>query len=255
MKALSERSGPPKAPSAQGTQSNTSVAPIIFQASGPIPVSIQGAVDAFRSALGRNNGNEAGPLPTGRREIDWDDAVNNQTAVMVGNPFDGFEVSRGAVFTTPDGTGFVQAPSAGDGGLADLFANPKYATLFRTFSALRLFSAIGSNVTEVDFVVPGGGDAQATIRGFGAVFTNVGEADGDTLIEFFGADDTLLFSGNVPGSSSDGGLSFLGIVFDDARIAWVRITSGDAALGRDMGGKHRIVVMDDVIYGEPQPLP
>ena len=100
--------------------------------------------------------------------------------------------------------------------------------------------------------MPGGGDTQATTRGFGAVFTNVAEQD-QTLIEYFGADDTLLFSGIVPAWPGQGSLSFFGIVFDDARIAWVRITSGGAVPGRD-DGKHRIVVMDDFIYGEPLPL-
>ena len=227
---------------------------------GPIALSIQGAVDAFRSALGANNGDTAGPLPVGRREIDWDGGANDQTTTVAANPFAGFAVSRGVVFSTPNGTGFVQAPPSSDpalfppGGLAGLFDNPTYETLFRTFSPPRLFSAIESNIVEVDFFVPGAGDTPARTRGFGAVFTNVGEPDGSTLIEYFGADDTVLFSSSVPGSPGDGGLSFFGIVFDDARIAWVRITSGDAPPGPDDGGKHRVVVMDDFIYGEPQPL-
>ena len=130
-----------------------------------------------------------------------------------------------------------------------------YGTRVRTFSPPRLFSVIGSNVTEVDFVVPGGGDTPATTRGFGAVFTGVGEPDGGTLIEYFGADGTLLFSSTVPASTGDGGLSFFGIAFDDARIGWVRITSAAAVPGRDHDGQHGIIVMDDLIYGEPQRLP
>jgi hypothetical protein len=65
--------------------------------------------------------------------------------------------------------------------------------------------------------------------------------------------DRLLFSSFVPASPGDGSLSFFGIVFDDARIARVRIRSGDVAPGPDDNGKHDIVVMDDFIYGEPQP--
>ena len=35
--------------------------------------SIQGTVDAFRAVVGNpNNGNAAGPLNSGRREINWD---------------------------------------------------------------------------------------------------------------------------------------------------------------------------------------
>jgi hypothetical protein len=43
------------------------------------------------------------------------------------------------------------------------------------------------------------------------------------------------------------------IAFDDARIARVRITSGNVAAGPDDDRKHDVVVMDDFIYGEPRP--
>jgi hypothetical protein len=43
-------------------------------------------------------------------------------------------------------------------------------------------------------------------------------------------------------------------VFDETRIARVRITSGDVAPGPNDDRKHDIVVMDDFIYGEPQAL-
>jgi len=262
---------------ARGNTSKDFVPPIVFQAAGPTAASIQSTVDAFRAALGNpNNLNAPGPLATGRREINWDGGGNNQNTAVAGNPFAGFQITRGALFTTPDGTGFVQAPPAADpalfppGGLAGLFNNPTYGTIFSTFSPLRLFSAIGSNITEVHFFVPGGGNIPATTTGFGAVFTDVDQPDGSgpgekrgnrgasTLIKYFGADGELLFSSFVPASPGDGSLSFFGIVFDDARIARVRITSGNVAPGPDDGikrGKKRdIVMMDDFIYGEPQPL-
>jgi hypothetical protein len=254
------------------------VPPTVFQAAGPTVESIQGTVDAFRAALGNpNNGNAPGPLAGGRREINWDGgATNNQTTTVSGNPFAGFQITRGALFTTPDGTGFVQAPPAADpalfppGGLAGLFDNPTYGIIFRAFSPLRLFSAIGSNITEVEFFVPGGGNKPATITGFGAVFTDVDRPDGSrsgkkhgddedecpsTLIEYFDADCELLFRSFVPASPGDGSLSFFGIVFHDARIAFVRITSGNAAPGPDDDRERDIVMMDDFIYGEPQALP
>jgi hypothetical protein len=46
----------------------------------------------------------------------------------------------------------------------------------------------------------------------------------------------------------------LGIVFTDASIARVRITSGDAAPGPNDDGTHDIVMMDDFLYGEPQAI-
>jgi hypothetical protein len=245
--------------------------PLVFQAAGPTAESIQGTVDAYRSALGNpNNGNAPGPLASGRREINWDGGGNNQTTTVAGTPFTGFQITRGALFTTPDGTGFVQAPPAADpalfppGGLAGLFDNPTYGTIFRAFSPLRLFSAIGSNTTDVEFFVPGGGHIRATTTGFGVVFTDVDQPDGSgpdkkhedrcpsTLIEYYDADCELLFISFVPAAPGEGSFSFFGIVFADARIASVRITSGDAAPGPDDNKKRDIVMMDDFLYGEPQ---
>jgi len=64
----------------------------------------------------------------------------------------------------------------------------------------------------------------------------------------------LLFSSYVPASPGDASLSFFGIVLHDARIAHVRITSGDVAPGPDDSQKQDVVMMDDFIYGEPQPV-
>lgn len=248
--------------------------PMVFQAAGPTAASIQGTVEAYRAALGNpNNGIAPGPLPSGRREINWDGgSPTNQSTALGGNPLTQF-LARGALFTTPDGTGFVQAPATADpnqfppGGLAGLFNNPTYGTIFRAFSPLRLFSAIDGKITDVDFFVPGGGDIPATTTGFGAVFTDVDQPEGNrpgkkrgnrkasTLMEYLDADGELLFSSVVPASPGDGGLSFLGIVFKDARIARVRITSGNVAPGPDDRGKRDVVVMDDFLYGEPQPSP
>lgn len=253
-------------PICQAAQSHEFAPPEVFQAAGTTPSSIQSTVDAFRFALDNtntNNNNKPGPLASGHREINWDGgSQTNLTTTSSGNPFDGFLVTRGALFTT-DGTGFVQAPPAGLGDV-NVFNNPTYGTIFQAFSLSRLFSAIGSNITEVDFFVPGGGNIPATVTSFGAVFTDVDRPDGSgpskkkgnrgasTLIEYFGVDGKVLFSSFVPASPGDGGLSFFGIVFDDARIARVRITAGNAAPGPDDDQSTDIVVMDDFIYGEPQ---
>ena len=255
-------------------QENTTidfVPPTVFQAAGPNAASIQSTVDAFRAALGNpNNGNAPGPLATGRREINWDGVggVDTTTTAPV-TPFNVFLNTRGSQFTTP-GIGLSQAPRSGgaQGGLAVLFNNLSYGTIFTPFSNLRLFTPVGSNITEALFFVPGSsGNAPATVSGFGAVFTDVDQPDGSgpgnkhgnrkasTLIEFFGSDGELLFSSFVPASAGDGSLSFFGIKFNDARIARVRIKTGDVAPGPDDDNKTEIVMMDDFIYGEPQPLP
>lgn len=81
-----------------------------------------------------------------------------------------------------------------------------------------------------------------------------GNRGSSTLIEFFDINGRLLYSSFVPASPGNRSLSFFGIKFDDARIASVRIT-GDTAPGPDDDEKHDIVMMDDFIYGEPQPIP
>lgn len=241
--------------------------PIVFQAAGPTVESIQSSVDEFRAALGEpNNANAAGPLASGRREINWDGGGGVDITTAPVTPFNVFLDSRGGQFTTP-GLGLSQAPPSGglQDGLEGLFNNPTYGDTFSAFSPLRLFTPVGSNITEARFFIPGtNGAVRAAVSGFGAVFTDVDEPDGDgsrkrhrdhdrgsTLIEYFGVDGKRIFSSFVPASPGDGTLSFFGILFDDARIARVRITTGDVPPGPD-DDRRDIVVMDDFIYGEPQ---
>jgi hypothetical protein len=243
--------------------------PLVFQAAGPDAASIQSGVDAFRASLGDNNLNNPGPIQKGRREINWDGGNPNLLATTAPvTPFNVFLNTRGSQFTTP-GLGLSQAPPSGgpQGGLAVLFGNPTYATAFRAFSASRLFTPVGSNITEASFSIPGtNGNAPATVRGFGAVFTDVDQPDGSplsatgtthkasTLIDYFDKNGRLIFSSSVAAAPGDGNLSFFAIKFDDARIASVRIKTGDVAPGPNDNKQHDIVMMDDFIYGEPEIL-
>ena len=255
---------------AQDNTTKDFVSPTVFQAAGPNAASIQSVVDAYRAALGNPNNGNAGSLGTGHREINWDGAggVDTSTTPPV-TPFNVFLNTRGSQFTTP-GIGLSQAPPSGgaQGGLAVLFNNPSYATIFKPFSNFRLFTPVGSNITDALFFVPGsGGSMPATVSGFGAVFTDVDQPDGSgpgekrgnrgasTLVEYFSVNGELLFSSFVPASPGDANLSFFGVVFNDARIARVRITTGDVAPGPDDDSKNDIVMMDDFIYGEPHALP
>jgi hypothetical protein len=240
------------------------VAPTVFQAAGSSAASIQSTVDQFRAALGAtNNANNPGPLVSGRREINWDGgSPTNATTSLSGTPLTAFLNTRGANIATR-GSGFVQAPPSG---LADTFGNSSYATIFHAFSPLRLFSPIGSNVTEVEFSVPGSnGNTPATSTGFGVVFTDVDSPDGSsprdrtgnrhasTLIEYYGTHGELLFTSHAPASPGDGNLSFFGVVFGDARVARVKIIAGDVAPGPN-DDRTDIVMMDDFLYGEPTPV-
>ena len=230
----------------------------IFSDSGANVASITDTVDAFRAALGNpNNGNNPGPLPSGRREINWDGGgppVINGTPPVT--PFTTFQDSRGATFTTP-GTGLTQA--AATGGLLSLDQiNAQYAALFAPFSPNRLFAPIGSNITNGAFSLPGtGGTTPAGVMGFGAVFSDVNLAG--TSIAF-----TTTAGGigplAVPTFSGNQTFSFLGILLGPAEglITRVRIVTGTTALGPNESASVDLVVMDDFLYAEPQstvPLP
>ena len=158
-----------------GQQSRDFVPPVVFQAAGPTANSIQSTVDAFRAALGNpNNGNNTTARST--------EAVTARSTGTAGTPTLDYDSPGNAVQHVPEHprravhhTGdrpFPGATSGGpQGGLAVLFNNPTYGTIFSTFSPSRLFTPVGSNITEALFFVPGtNGAIPATVtwlrRGF-----------------------------------------------------------------------------------------
>ncbi|MGV3520521.1 hypothetical protein [Luteitalea sp.] len=218
-------------------------------------------VDQFRADLGgANNGTVATTFANGRREVDWDAVAdgNASPAYIAGDAFR----SRGAVFTTP-GTGFQvsmdgDAPPDPDTDQVR-FSNlhPSYGLNFTTFSAQRLFTSVGSRVTDVTFRVPGT-NSPATVKGFGVVFTDVDTAD-LTIVEFF--DERGLRLGppffSVSALPSPGGLSLVGVSFDapTERIARVRIRAGEVDIAAAFeDGPFDVVAIDDLIYSEPRLL-
>jgi hypothetical protein len=222
---------------------------LIFSASGTSPAGIQSTVDAYRADLGPLNPNVAGSAGGGRREINWDGVPNASAAPNnLASNFFNVTSPRGVVFNTP-GVGF-QVSAGAASGTSILFGNinPLYTLEFQTFSAQRVFTAIGSNVTDVNFFVPGS-NAAALTRGFGAVFADVDLAT-STSLTFFDSANASMGTFFVP-ASANSGLSFLGIDFGNPIVSRVRITSGNAALGPNEGGGVDLVVMDDFLYGEP----
>ena len=234
-------------------------AQVVTAAAGANAAVIQGSVDAYRASLGALNANVAGSFGSGRREINWDGVPDAQSSPNAFAPnFFNVNSPRGVVFSTP-GTGFQNSATATSGTPVEFGnINPTYPETFGTFSAQRLFTPIGSNVTDVQFFVPGSTTAALT-RGFGAVFTDVDLAN-TTSMSFFGPGGGSLgtFFAPVGGTSAAGGsLSFLGVLFADAVVSRVRITTGNAAPGAGVNdlsigtGPTDVVVMDDFIYGEP----
>ena len=222
---------------------------------GASAASIQSQVDAFRTSLGPLNANVAGSFGSGRREINWDGVPDGFSAPN-GLPANFFNVNspRGAVFTTP-GSGFAVSANAASG-TPVRFGNidASYATTFDFFSSQRLFTALGSNVVDVNFFIAGSSTAAFT-RGFGAVFSDVDLAS-TTSLQFFDAANASLGTFFAP----TGLFSFLGVSFGSSVISRVRITSGNTALAAnatDQNGISRdVVAMDDFLYAEtvvPEP--
>lgn len=225
--------------------------PITTSATGVVAADIQATVDAFRAAVGNpNNGNNPG-TGSGRREINWDGA-GATTPTTSGTPLTAFTNTRGATMTTP-GTGFIQASPAD---LATNFTNPSYATTFAPFSLQRVFTPIGSNITDITFSVPGSnGATPAFVSAFGAIFSDVDT--NATTMQFFSPIGTPLGTFGAPSLPGDARFSFVGVSFTAGeQIGRIRITTGNMALGATLDGPGvDLVVMDDFIYSEPQVVP
>ncbi|MDQ2768352.1 MAG: hypothetical protein M3Y30_14515 [Gemmatimonadota bacterium] len=211
---------------------------------------IADSVSAFRTLIGPSNGAAPGAQPGGRREINWDGAGANAFDNQNNFPPDFFNttVKVGAVFTT-DGTGFRNDSTS----FAEI--DPTYAGQFSFFSPNKIFSPVGGNVLDVIFEVAGQ-PTPAVSSGLGIVFSDVDVA-GSTTVELFAQDGTSLGIFAAPVRSDDKGLSFLGISFDQSVIARARVTLGTGALGvgvKDItdGGTVDLVVIDNLVYGEPK---
>ena len=222
----------------------------VYNAAGANAVAIQGTVDSFRADLGALNPNVVGSFGSGRREINWD-GVPDSLAAPNNLPGNFFNVNspRGVVFSTP-GTGFQVSANAGVAPVEFGNIDPSYPDLFATFSSQRLFTALGSTITDVRFFIPGSGSTMAAVtRGFGAVFSDVDLAN-ISSIEYFDSANVSLGNHFVQNVSGNQTFSFLGVTFDAPVVSRVRITSGNQILAFGNTATDT-VVMDDFIYGEP----
>lgn len=227
--------------------------PTVVSGSGDITT----VVDNYRQLLGGvNNGGDPGSKgPDGYREINWDSLADELSAPNLYEPdfFNAAEAprARGILFETPGDGLMVSADSDNPYGALPRFGNinPQYADIFKTFSEERLFSPVGSNIVNLTFFVPGT-NQPAVVRGFGAVYTDVDT--NHTAFEYFDRDGNSLGKFETP--LADNGLSFLGVVFEEAIVFRVEVRYGTGALGPNDGeGDVDVAVMDNFIYGEPQP--
>jgi Domain of unknown function DUF11 len=223
-------------------------------ATGASPAAIQATVDAARTTLGVLNGSAAGPFASGRREINFD-GVPDALAAPASLPGTFFNVTSTRGIVLPEGgqvSANVANPTSTPVRFGNIFAG--YVTQFQAFSAQRLFAVPDSTTLDIAFFVPGT-TTPAAVTGFGAVFTDVDAPGGLTRIEACDAAGAIVETVTIPGTN--GGLSFGEIHFASPQIARVRIHAGSVPLNAVTVADTPVtdaVAMDDMIYGEPQPL-
>ena len=228
----------------------------IATAAGAGPDAIAPTLAAFTAGFGQDNGGDPGSFGQGFRSITWDKVPADQSAPHTYAPdfFNGPAAprARGLVFGGSADALMVSAGKGGDAGTLRFGGiNASYLDSFQVFSADKLFSPVGTNVLQLSFFQPGTA-TPAVVKGFGAVFVDVDDAEA-TTIELFDAGGASL--GVYPVQPANDGLSFLGLAFDDALIATARITLGTSPLGPTDGPAADVVVLDDLVYAEPQLIP
>lgn len=149
---------------------------------------INAALDQFRDLLGGGQPNTVPGAVGGRREVNWDAVPANLTNnnSFPGDFFGSFDPAaangrkRGLVMTTP-GSGF----SISDQNFLNV--NPTYGDQFKTFSPFKTFIAVGSTITDNFFKIPGT-NTDASVQGFGVVFSDVNN-ESSTSMEFYEGKD------------------------------------------------------------------
>ncbi|MCE9573550.1 MAG: hypothetical protein K8W52_10370 [Deltaproteobacteria bacterium] len=233
----------------------------------------------------------AGPLSTGHREVVWDgvpEALRNKGTF---NPafFDrqagaAAGVQGGIIFTAASGTGLevndaldgatpdpttVGPPTNQNASLGGDFSNhnPAFAGDLLSFTQSASFAPLGTTTVDITFHVAAS-SKPAVVDGLGIVFTSVDKPQ-TTYVEFFDEQERSIarvyapvqspgpFPVAGPLAANKIPFSFAGYIDHDARIAHVRVVSGelpvDTAASDMPAGNQDVVIFDDVYYGEPRP--
>jgi hypothetical protein len=215
---------------------------------------INAALAQFRTLLGDPLNSTTGQT-LGRREINWDGVPASSTNIN-GFPLDFFNSTDPAVaagrkrgFVLINGGTAFRVDSTD---FADIDAS--YASQFDAFSVKKTFAYLANNVTQAAFKIAGT-NTDASVKGFGVIFSDVDDAN-NTSIEYFSGDKSLgIFK--VPARSAGSSFSFLGVYFPNEKVTKVKITCGNGILGAGVkditdGGSKDLVVMDDFLYDEPK---
>lgn len=227
--------------------------PTVVKASGELT----NALGQFRAIIGDPLNNTPNQT-AGRREINWDGGApqitnnNNFPLDFFNATADGSPAGRqrGLVYVGANAALRLDSTSYSE-------IEASYADNFKPFSGKKLITSINSNITEIEFRLAGT-NTPASVKGFGAVFSDV-DQDAYTTIQFFDGNKSLgIFQ--VPKRSDANGHSFLGVYFPNDKITRIKITAGNGVLApgtKDIsspGGTKDLVVFDDFLYSEPLAL-
>jgi hypothetical protein len=217
---------------------------------------IIGTINQFRKILG-DSLNVAPGKTSGRREVNWDGVpanfTNNNTF-----PLDFFNLTdpagangrkRGLVYLATGSPLRLDSSSFKD-------IDASYATQFIAFSQKKAIISANSTVSEIVFKVAGT-NTDASVQGFGIIFSDVDEANSTTLQFFNGNKDLGTYKAQPKNGSAN--FSFLGVHFQNDKVTRIKITAGNGVLAagtKDVsnGGSKDLVVYDDFFYDEPKPL-
>ncbi len=260
------------------------------QGSPPAPTQVEDDHDNNKDIVNGIKG-PPGPLSLGHREVVWDgvpEVLRNHGTFNPGffnrQPGATAGVQGGIIFTATNGTGeevndavggttpdpaTVGPPNHVNATVGGDFSNHNsaFAGNLLSFTQSASFAPLGTTITDITFQVAASAKP-AVVNGLGIVFASVDKAQ-TTYIEYFDEQDRSIARVYAPVQSQGpfplvGPLSatkipysFVGYVDHDARIAHVRVVTGevpvDLAVNDMPAGNQDVVVFDDVYYGEPRP--
>lgn len=218
---------------------------VVFSAKGDISAKL----GEFRTQLGVLNTTTG--QTTGRREINWEGVPDSLMGLRM--PGDFFNpTSAGAPVALQRGIVYLGSSDAvvSKTNFADV--NTQAAAEFSAFSGSKTFAVTNAIQWPVNFRVAGQ-TTPATIKGFGAVFSDVDKSN-STYIEFF-HDDRSLGKFFVPAYEVSPKFSFLGVYFPSETVTHIVIGHegklSDGGKDVSQGGTADLIVLDDFIYSEP----
>lgn len=220
---------------------------IVISATGDITPKI----NEFRQLLGSTLNTTPGAVG-GRREVNWDGIPDNLLGQPLPNDF--FNTVGDSVPASRQ-RGLVYAAGSGDFRVSKTNfseVNQKAVGEFAAFSGDKSFANVSNNLWEIYPKVPGKAE-DATVKGFGIVFSDVDTQNG-TYLEFFNGSSSL-GKFYVPQHNATSSFSFLGVYFRTQKITSIRVVhQGRLADGQDditNGGPKDLITLDDFLYDEP----